>query len=1077
MSWPEQTDKQNITIQDAEGIETPLTQKYARFTERYPQIGIHLSAVDHVGSFRRVHRLNNFKREALLIYSLWTEDPVSAIEIANNVGISEDRVNQYLELVSSRMGHLSDTMLDVVVDLRKKAEQTLVADVMPEDHLAGLTPVARPTPSRDRWMAYGDVENVPLHGTLAQTYDHPIPTREQEVLLFEHLERGSTLEVLMQDDRLNASIVGEDLERSWGKVLAESETVQDVIINTTLRFVDVIARAYRNRGVSHQDLVNAGNIGAVRALEKYNPAGPARFVGYAKYVIRNEIVKAVRDAEEIKIPAQIRGDLGIVFWVKDAFQSVFGRDPTIEELRTQLLANTDLSVSRINDTLDFLQSNIQHVESIHRTITPDSEDEVADFIPDKTVDIEEGIIATESRGELRKDVHRALYEYLTESERRVIIELFGIGNEIEKGPEEVAQITGLMQDTINTIRDRAIARLRHDERLRAHWDGKTDIPSFVYRHISAERAAFRLGLFSEKYMEMERLKRPLLQQAAGTVVDQQSQTEVIEEAAVAEQTSSQEANVDQWNLKTTSEKTVILLNQGLTRQEVADRLGIKTTSLAAKLSKLRKKGFLILREPTEYIDEIDEQIKGLHKQGRSYSEIASAVSRTKTTVGQRIRRLIALGEIEPFKVITRDDVKQAATSEETELVRKYLEGHPRPKYEDGFRRIFGARYRQRNGQRSPETVEFDRSVKELLEQGFPRRKIAEELVVPISTIDSSVHRMIVIGEYTAGASASSKSVEERNKYNAKCERIIELFQEGLNILEVAEAIDGSLERTQIITRSLTKKGKINPSVDQLKPAGRMGYVDKNTNVPAGRLQEVYQRVAEMRQNGFGNSEIAAALNKPVHRIGIYASRLIRAGVIQPRLGGVRNPKAGSKPSLQNTDFKPEAISISQEANEIQIPGDQVGVTVETQTISPEIDTQSTDGHEPLPSQLTNKEENITEVSDANQLGEATIHPRNDYTQREAVEFDIPIKVPKGAKPFYTVKDISDELEVPSHVVKNILKEIGVTRAKAPWRLTPGNVSSQKRVPLHFTYREYLIVKERVQRSTGDKSKSNKKKAN
>lgn len=1439
MSQVEQKVKQSPKSDEEGNI---IAQKYARFTEQFPQLGRHLLAVDRLGSFKGALKLNNFKREALLVYSLWTEDPVAAIEIAESAGLSEERVNQYVELASSHMSHISDALLGVVDDLRKRAEQVQTgiekaaisepvtirktaqsdtavepsAIAVPQDQLAAPTP---------RMIVYAEDKQTPTFGTLAQTYDHPIPTREQEALLFEYLERGSTLEVLIQDERLNTSIEIKDLA-SWGKVLAESKTVQDVIINTTLRFTDVIARAYQGSGIPHQDLVNAGNIGAMKALQRYDPSGPARFVGYAKYAIRNEIAKAVRDAESIRIPARIKGDLGKVFWVKDAFRAVLGKDPTIEELRSQLLANTNLSVSRIDDALENMQSKTQYVDSIHRTITPDSEDEVADFIPDKTVDIEGEIIATESRQELKEEVHRALHKYLTERERRVVIELFGIGDGVVKSPEAVAQATGLMQDTIDIIKERALARLRYDERLKAHWDGKTDIPSFVY-HLSAERAAFRLGLFSGYtaaeaktlesaarqetaveliatseteslqnrdakphigtmgasqlqgiYLEVqvlrdqglneneiaerlgksvstiriytsnlelaERLKtsnKPEQARKENTIIARVKQLRnegynnkqisemlhvshgVVAGAAVRllkggeitphkpfgngitrrEKAKREKTDASEWNSRTTGEKIIVLLNQGLTRQEVADRLGIKTSTVTAKLSKIRQNGDIGMQpRSVGHADTIDDQLKELYKQGRSYSEMARVVLRSPATINAHIRKLIALGELEPFKIVTREDLKQAAISDETALVGKYLEEHPRPTYQDGFRRIFGARYRKRtpeiiefenlvrelrlqglsnmqiaeqlnetvtrvgdvasdlvkqgaiNPLKSPydpnfdvqvlnlrlqgltyediagqlgtnrekvskatkrlikkgivhskrgnervgrrgrvsNRAEFDRKVKELMGQGFIRAKIAEQLGVPLSTIDSSVHRMIILGEYTPGRITSSKSVEKRGKYYEKCERIKKLFQEGLNILEVASAVEDSLERAQVITRRLIKEGKINPSFEQLKPAGRTGYVDKNASIPTGKLQEVYQRVAEMRNKGLGNQEIATTLNLSVHRVEMYASQLIRAGVIQPILfkagnhrtviadlnpenrspfmskadilasiATLRNQGLGNteiarqlsqpinrinnlsksliksgviKPlkhltpfdevadqrsrvaELRNKGFKNEEIavqlslpigkvnqlasqliiagqiqpsrakrlpqeekaelslqvvqlqsrglSISQIASELGQPverikkiskklhrsnrtkdenqiseDDKVGETVETQVISSGIDTQ------PKP-----------EV-------DPRIQPRNDSIQTETDRSDSPIKAPKGAKPFYTVKDIAKELEVPAHVVNEILKEIGVTRAKSSWRLTSSNVSSKKKVPLHFTYGEYLIVRERVQR--------------
>lgn len=103
----------------------------------------------------------------------------------------------------------------------------------------------------------------------------------------------------------------------------------------------------------------------------------------------------------------------------------------------------------------------------------------------------------------------------------------------------------------------------------------------------------------------------------------------------------------------------------------------------------------------------------------------------------------------------------------------------------------------------------------------------------------------------------------------------------------------------------------------------------------------------------------------------------------------------------------------------------------------------------------------------------------DDEEKRFVEYDVKVqeeldpvqptpkatKAPKNTKPFYTIKDVSKELAVPTRIVRDVLNDIGVRRAKSQWRLTPGNVSSQKKVPMHFTYVEYQLVKEIIQEQT------------
>lgn len=993
MSLPERITNGSNAVNSNERIGvSPTIQKYAELADQFPQLGLHLSAVEQLNTNKKTRNaeLEDEEREALLMYSLWTEDPVAAIEIAEQAGLSERRLNQYVDMSMSELAPISDTLLDIVEEVKRKAnvvQAGLVTNTIPiiEPKINPKTAelqihqnreiianeqvkqgIIAPPFSIDRSVLYRNTEQAPIHGSLAQSYDHPILNYAQERILFGYYKGGASIEELRRDGNFVSLFDPEDRPKI-ARIMDQSETVEEVISSCYLRLVDVIARSFHD--IPLRDAINTGNIGLLQAARKWVPGEKGRFSTYAVWGIRGAVgQEAYRDRSSVRIPAYVQQDLSKAKWVSEAFQHLFGKTPTMAELRNQLLANTDIPRWRVNTLIRVMESRIQNIGSIHEKLSEDSEDEVANFIRDVTIDVEETAVKRIADEELRRETKRALREHLTPEEQQVVIALYGLDDFGEVTPEELAPEMGATPAQIIDIERKSLAKLKYDKWLREHW--AEDPPSFVYGK-SAEKAAFRLGLFDDEtaieklqeaaidhyepvatsqprqdfqngdvhskiiypretkeleYSEaagspstMEKVRDLRNQGLSGKKIAEQlgisygtvrtyvsillKRGEIIPQPRIKTATTASKEEVVLFSKEeavredTTIAKVKRLRNEGYNNQEISEMLGVSYGTVGVAAARLIKRGEITPHKPfgdRGVIPEIDidhsimARVKQLRNEGLHNNEIATTLGISRAIVGVYTSKLIEAGEIQPHKRgagAEREQAERAAAkSGDTELVKQYLEAHPRPSYKDGFRRIFDARERRPRGPkgRSPETVEFDKQVRQLLdEEGLTRKKIGEKLGVPATTIDSSMHRMILLGEYTPGRITTHEGWRKRRQYNETQKIIKEAIQAGKDVIQIAEGLETSLQYVQMIVWRLGRRGEIDPTPEQLKPINRAGYVDKNASVPVGKSSEVYKKVTEMRQRGLDNRKIARTLGLPAHRVEVYASYLIRAGVIKP----------------------------------------------------------------------------------------------------------------------------------------------------------------------------------------------------
>ncbi|HNV95928.1 MAG TPA: sigma-70 family RNA polymerase sigma factor [Bacteroidales bacterium] len=224
------------------------------------------------------------------------------------------------------------------------------------------------------------------------------------------------------------------------------------LTRANLRFVVSVAKQYQNQGLSLPDLINEGNLGLIRAAEKFDETRGFKFISYAVWWIRQSILQALAEQSRIvRLPLNQVGALNKINKALSKFEQEFERTPTPDELAEIL----DLPKEKVMDTL---RVSGRHV-SMDAPFVEGEDNSLVDVIENPDSPIADGKLINES---LKKEIERSLAT-LTERERDIVRYFFGLGCP-EKTLEEIGEEFGLTRERVRQIKEKAIRRLRHTSR-------------------------------------------------------------------------------------------------------------------------------------------------------------------------------------------------------------------------------------------------------------------------------------------------------------------------------------------------------------------------------------------------------------------------------------------------------------------------------------------------------------------------------------------------------------------------------------------------------------------------------------
>ena len=342
---------------------------------------------------------------------------------------------------------------------------------------ANKTPQKK-NPSTAKTKNKKEIDPVKMdQGTLEPEETQDILTEQEELLSEEKLKQQAQRKKKIAKLEKKIKKLGSDANRSLSKYLQEISRFEPLsptrevdlaikvkqgnrlalkeLTEANLRFVVSVAKDYQGQGLPLTDLINEGNLGLIKAAERFDETRGFKFISYAVWWIRQSILQALAEHSRIvRLPLNRVGTISKINKAAERLEQEFERSPRADELAKQL----DMKPNEVNDA--------QRISRRHHSLdTPFSDDDkncLLDVIPDQATQEPDQELQMDS---LQEEVAAAL-DTLKDREREVIKMYFGISHSYALTLNEIGEEFGLTRERVRQIKEKAIRRLRHRSRSR-----------------------------------------------------------------------------------------------------------------------------------------------------------------------------------------------------------------------------------------------------------------------------------------------------------------------------------------------------------------------------------------------------------------------------------------------------------------------------------------------------------------------------------------------------------------------------------------------------------------------------------
>jgi RNA polymerase primary sigma factor len=352
---------------------------------------------------------------------------------------------------------------NVEILLEESAELAAVAEVEPEDEEAEGAEDATDFAWEDEEesealrQARKDAEMTAsadsVRAYLKQIGKVALLNAEEEVDLAKRIEAGLYGAERLRQAEETAEKMSTQMRRDLRWIVRDGERAKNHLLEANLRLVVSLAKRYTGRGMAFLDLIQEGNLGLIRAVEKFDYTKGYKFSTYATWWIRQAITRAMADqARTIRIPVHMVEVINKLGRIQRELLQDLGREPTPEELAKEM----DITPDKVLEIQQYAREPI----SLDQTIGDEGDSQLGDFIEDS-----EAVIAVDAVSfTLLQDQLQSVLQTLSEREAGVVKLRFGLTDGQPRTLDEIGQVYGVTRERIRQIESKTMSKLRHPSR-------------------------------------------------------------------------------------------------------------------------------------------------------------------------------------------------------------------------------------------------------------------------------------------------------------------------------------------------------------------------------------------------------------------------------------------------------------------------------------------------------------------------------------------------------------------------------------------------------------------------------------